>query len=72
MFIAMDTFLDWARFNRTTYEKVDIERGARSLQKLRTAEVTHSQDALAILMLGRRLLMPLSPPRAPYPFFGIR
>lgn len=55
MFIAMDTFLDWARFNRTTYEKVDIERGARSLQKLRTAEVTRSQDALAILMLGQAL-----------------
>lgn len=55
MFIAMDTFLDWARFNRTTSERVDIERGARSLQKLRTAEVAGPQDALAILMLGQAL-----------------
>ncbi|EYE95476.1 Zn(II)2Cys6 transcription factor domain-containing protein [Aspergillus ruber CBS 135680] len=55
MFIAMDTFIGWARFNRTTSERVDMERGARSLQKLRTAEVTHAQDALAILMLGQAL-----------------
>ncbi|RJE25269.1 hypothetical protein PHISCL_02419 [Aspergillus sclerotialis] len=55
MFIAMDTFIDWARFNRITSERVDIERGARSLQKLRTAEVSGSQDALAILMLGQSL-----------------
>lgn len=55
MFIAMDTYTDWARFNRITSERVDIERGARSLQKLRTAEVSRSQDALAILMLGQAL-----------------
>ena len=55
MFIAMDTFIEWARFNRTTSERVDMEQGARSLQKLRTAEVTHAQDALAILMLGQAL-----------------
>lgn len=55
MFIAMDTFMDWARFNRVTSDRVDIERGARSLQKLRTVEVSGSQDALAILMLGQAL-----------------
>lgn len=55
MFIAMDTFLDWARFNRITSERVDIGRGALSLQRLRTAEVAGPQDALAILMLGQAL-----------------
>lgn len=55
MFTTMDTFLDWARFSRTSSDRVDIEGGARSLQKLRTAEVTDSQDALAILMLGQAL-----------------
>ena len=51
----MDSFLDWARFSRISSDRVDIEGGARSLQKLRTAEVTGSQDALAILMLGQAL-----------------
>lgn len=55
MFITMDTFLEWARFSRTTSERVDLEGGARSLQKLRTVEVTGAQDALAVLMLGQAL-----------------
>ncbi|PKY03721.1 putative Zn(II)2Cys6 transcription factor [Aspergillus campestris IBT 28561] len=55
MFITMDTFLEWARFSRTTSERVDIKGGARSLQKLRTVEVTSAQDALAVLMLGQAL-----------------
>lgn len=55
MFVTMDTFLEWARFSRTTSERVDIEGGARSLQKLRTVEVTGPQDALAVLMLGQAL-----------------
>ncbi|KAE8139802.1 hypothetical protein BDV38DRAFT_269586 [Aspergillus pseudotamarii] len=55
IFAAISSCLSWARLGLLTADQVDVRSGAASVQKLRNAVITHTHDALAVLMLGQAL-----------------
>ncbi|KIW92612.1 uncharacterized protein Z519_06459 [Cladophialophora bantiana CBS 173.52] len=52
---AMFTALIWARHQATSFDQVDISRGALSLRRLRTFSVCNLRDAVAAVSLGPTL-----------------
>lgn len=52
---AMFTALIWARHQATSFDQVDISRGALSLRRLRTFSVCNLRDAVAVISLGPTL-----------------
>jgi len=52
---AMFTALIWARHLATSFDQVDISRGALSLRRLRTFSVCNLRDAVAVFSLGPTL-----------------
>ncbi|KIW25517.1 uncharacterized protein PV07_08683 [Cladophialophora immunda] len=52
---AMLSALLWARHVAITWDQVDLESGASSLQHLRTASVSSVEEALAVAMFGQTL-----------------
>ncbi|KIW68539.1 hypothetical protein PV04_04478 [Phialophora macrospora] len=52
---AMFTALIWARHQATSFDQVDISKGALALRRLRTFDVCNLQDAVAVISLGPTL-----------------
>ncbi|KAJ9613353.1 hypothetical protein H2200_003295 [Cladophialophora chaetospira] len=52
---AMFSALIWARHQATSFDQVDISRGALSLRRLRTFSVNNLRDAVAVFSLGPTL-----------------
>jgi hypothetical protein len=52
---ALFTALIWARHQGTSFDQVDISRGALSLRRLRTFSVCNLRDAVAVISLGPTL-----------------
>ena len=52
---AMFTALIWARHQATSFDQVDISRGALSLRRLRNFSVFNLRDAVAVISLGPTL-----------------